>query len=103
MAQSKLMLVVSLNKETNQFQPHDHNLTAEAAADVITGLRSERIDATAIVQEQKHRTKYAQTCASCKAAAENTKAPEQAPAETPSEEEEEDFAEVGAEYDEDDG
>jgi|SRR5579872_1927708 len=95
MAHTKLTLVVSLNRETNKFQPHDHNLTTEAAANMITSLRNEGVDATAIVQELKHRPKYAQTCASCKAAAEHaTSEHSQGSGET-SEQGDEEFAEVG--------
>ena|SRR5579872_2507024 len=102
MAQSKLMLVVSLNKETTKFQPHDHNLTVEGAANVVNNLRNEGVDATAILQELKHRTKHAQTCASCKAAAEGANKQDSNPGNEDSEQDEEELAEEGLGDEEDD-
>jgi len=70
MSNRSLKSVIAFDPETQGYKPKAHNLTAEAATDLVTQCAHENEQTRVVDQKDRHRSSDLSKCKLCKQAAE---------------------------------
>ena len=71
MSNSTLKTVIVLDPETQEYKPEAHNLTADAAVELVNRLSEDNQKARVVDQKDRHRSSDLPKCKLCKQAAES--------------------------------